>query len=222
MTDGSGRAFWIPGPADFDMDDGLRLGYRWLERNGTSGKRVVVLHALKMVNNRKTLQAANRYQVVSQRSRGVGYGDADAVLVIWPNPSDLEFAEELAFGAPMCVIPYTHDITWWIVKHGARNLTAVDRAPAGLPGISDAVTDVLDQILQFGGHNSFVGAGEKEDAVAELRQMVAGGTRPSADAVEGYARASGETDIDGARRLRGFYDAILAGKQLRDYRGRSI
>jgi hypothetical protein len=215
-------AFWIPGPNEFDMDDGLRLGYRWLERSAPAGHRVVVLHATKMVSNRPTLRQATKYTVVSPRSRGVPYGDAGAVLAIWPNAPTLEFAEELAFGAPLCVIPYNHDIAWWITKTGATNLTAPDERPDRQCGLPVSVADTLDSILQFGGHNGFLGGGEKEDAVSDLRAMVAAGHRPTPDDLENYARASGETDIDGARRLRGFYEAILAGRTLRDYRGRSI
>ena len=216
-------AFWIPGPNDLDMDEGLALGYSWLERTAAPGRRVVVLHATKMLNNRPMLGRASRYTVVSPRSRGVGYGDAGAVLAIWPNPATLEFAEQLAFGAPVCVIPYTHDIGWWIAKTSAVNLTAPDAQPTvGLPGLDPAVTAALDSMLGFGGHNSFVGGGEKEDAVRELRAMLAAGHRPPPDALENYLRASGETDIDGARRVRGFYESILAGRTLRDYRGRSI
>lgn len=215
-------AFWIPGPNNLDMDEGLRLGYGWLERNAPPGRRVVVLHAMKMVNNRPMLGRATEYTVVSPRSRGVRYGDAGAVLTIWPSPATLEFAEQVAFGSPLCVIPYTHDIAWWITKTGATDLTAPDASPSPAPGLDPAVTKTLDSILGFGGHNSFVGGGEKEDAVRELRAMIAAGHRLSPEELENYLRASGETDIDGARRLRGFYESVLAGRTLRDYRGRSI
>jgi hypothetical protein len=215
-------AYWIPGPNSLDMDDGLRLGYSWLERTAPAGRRVVVLHAMKMVNNRQMLRRATKYTVVSPRSRGVGYGDAGAVLAIWPNPATLAFAEQLAFGAPLCVIPYTHDIGWWITKTGATDITEPGTSPSKLPGLDPAVTKTLDSILSFGGHNSFVGGGETEDAVTELRAMLAEGHRPSPEEVENYLRASGDTDMDGARRVRGFYESILAGRTLRDYRGRSI
>ncbi len=37
-----------------------------------------------------------------------------------------------------------------------------------------------------------------------------------------YALASGETSHKGARRLREFYEGVLAGKRYRDYGGRPI
>lgn len=97
-----------------------------------------------------------------------------------------------------------------------------DQEAPTLAPLNSAVTGTLDSILQFGGHNSFLGGGEKEDAVQDLRAMLADGHRPDPADVEAYARASGETDVEGARRLREFYEKILAGRQLRDYRGRAI
>lgn len=47
-------AFWIPGPDDLDMDEGLKLGYARLERSARPCRPVVVLHAMKTVNNRQT------------------------------------------------------------------------------------------------------------------------------------------------------------------------
>lgn len=80
--------------------------------------------------------------------------------------------------------------------------------------VSEAVADVLDSILDNGGHNQFVGAGEKTATVRELRAMVEAGHRPTAAAVEAYLRASGQTKDKGARRLRGWYEAILDGRYL--------
>lgn len=57
-------AFWIPGPDDLDLDDSLRLGYRWLDDAPYKGERVVVLNVKKLVNNRPTLAAAAGYRVV--------------------------------------------------------------------------------------------------------------------------------------------------------------
>lgn len=143
-------------------------------------------------------------------------------LAIWPTAKTLELAQQLADGTALCVIPYRHDVTWWIARTGAANLVEPDQEAPTLAPLNSAVTGTLDSILQFGGHNSFLGGGEKEDAVQDLRAMLADGHRPDPADVEAYARASGETDVEGARRLREFYEKILAGRQLRDYRGRAI
>ena len=91
------HAFWIPGPDEFDMDDGLRLGYRWLDTAPYRGERVVVLYAKKMVNNRRTLAEASSYHVVSPRARDIPYTSAGPVLAIWPNADTLEFAQQLTW-----------------------------------------------------------------------------------------------------------------------------
>jgi len=215
-------AFWIPGPDDLDMDEGLRLGYRWLDAAQFPGRRVVVLHAKKMLNNRPALAEAGRYTVVTPRGRGIAFGEAGAVLAVWPTPDALELGQQLALDGALCVIPYRHDITWWIARTGAANLADPDAEPPQLPDLDPQVRTTLDSMLQFGGHNGFLGGGEKEDAVADLRELVRAGHRPAPEQIEAYARASGETDVDGARRLRGFYESILAGRGLRDYRGRPI
>lgn len=215
-------AFWIPGPDDYDMDDGLHLGYRWLDSVQVTGEKVVVLYARKMVSNRRTLGLADRYHVVSPRGHHIPYTSAGPVLAVWPTAETLELAQQLADGTALCVIPYRHDVTWWITRTGAINLLAPDQEPPKLAPLGSPVTDTLDSILQFGGHNSFVGGGEKEDAVQDLRAMLSDGHRPDPADIEAYARASGETDVEGARRLRGFYEKILDGRQLRDHRGRAI
>lgn len=110
----------------------------------------------------------------------------------------------------------------WIAYSGATNLTEPGSESDGLSRLDPSVADALDAVLFFGGHNSFVGAGEKDDAVRGLRAILATGQQPDPYDVEQYACASGKTDVAGARRLRDFYTKILAGKQLRDSRGRSI
>jgi len=216
------EAFWIPGPDELDIDEGLHLAYRWLETAPYRGERVVVLNAKKMVNNRRTLAEASRYHVVSPRARDISYASAGPVLAIWPNADTLELAQELALDSALCVIPYRHDITWWISRTGAVNIAEPESQPVSLASLDPAVVATLNSILAFGGHNGFLGGGEKEEAVRDLRAMLADGHQPAPSDVEDYARASGETDVEGARRLRSFYEKILAGGHLRDYHGRAI
>jgi hypothetical protein len=215
-------AFWIPGPDRLDIDAGLQLGYAWLDVTTYPGERVVVVATKSMLGKRPMLARAGRYHVVSPRARDIPYMTAGAVLAIWPSAETLELAQTLALDSALCAIPYRHDITWWIARTGATNLADPEAQTASLAPLDPVVTDRLDSILSFGGSNGFVGAGEKEDAVRGLRAILTAGQRPSPHDVEGYARASGETDIDGARRLRGFYEKIFDGRGLRDGRGRSI
>lgn len=80
----------------------------------------------------------------------------------------------------------------------------------------------LDSMLFFGGHNGFVGGGEKEDAIRRLREIAHRSHRPSADLIEAYLLASGETHAKAAARARRWYEEISAGKQHRDYARRTI
>lgn len=84
--------------------------------------------------------------------------------------------------------------------------------PDDAPGVSPDAAEILDGILAFGGHNQFIGAGEKPHAVRQLRAMVAAGHRPTPDALEDYL--SGRTKDTGVRRLRGWYETILGGGYL--------
>ncbi len=219
------EAFWVHAPPDdpANYPRGLDVAFDWLAAPGHLGERVVVLYAAKMANN-SGLRRANQFTVVSSRSRNVPFNDdIGAVLAIWPDPKTVEFAEDLAFGSALCVVPnHRHDMGWWIAKTNATNLDDPNATPIALTTITPTVAEALDEIVDYGGHNRFVGSGEKEYAVRVLRALLAQGHEPTPAEVEDYLRASGETNVDGARRLREWWEAILAGRQLRDYRGRSI
>ncbi len=77
-------------------------------------------------------------------------------------------------------------------------------------------------MLFLGGHNHFLGGGEKEDAIRRLRQIARRRDRPTREAIEEYLLASSKTDGDGARRAGRWYAEILEGKRHRDYAGRII
>src|SRR5438132_13119856 len=98
------------------MDEGLRLGYAWLDGSAHTGERVVVLRAKKMLNNRPALAEASRYHVVSPRGRDIPYTTAGPVLAIWPDANTLELAQDLALHSALFLIPYRHDISWWIAR----------------------------------------------------------------------------------------------------------
>ena len=181
-----------------------------------------MLHAKRMASN-SGLRGVNQFHVVSPKSARPFYADVGPVLAIWPDPKTVEFAEGLALDSALCVVPnYRYDMTWWIDKTAATNLANPDAEPVTLIPLDPAVIDTLDGIISFGGHNGFVGGGEKEYAVEDLRAMLAAGHQPTAQEVEDYVRSTGKVDIEGAQRLAGWWQVLLDNGQLRDYRGRSI
>lgn len=217
-------ALWVPGlDHDIDRDESLRIGLRWL----ASAERkyeaigVIVIYAKSMVGNAPLLgQAAQRWEFVSPRSRrpsGLG-----PVLAMWPNFSVLEFAETMALDSALCVIAGHHDISPWVRKASATCLVDGYETDLSEPALPPQVIGSLDVMLSFDGHNGFIGAGGKEDAIRKLQSIDRRPDRPGPQAIEDYLLSSGETSADGARRARKWYEEIIAGKRHRDYRGRII
>ncbi len=213
---------WVPGlEHDIDQDEGVLVGLGWLaeaERK-YGGAGVIVLYAKQMVSSLPA--EAARWETVSRRStRPHSRGP---VLAIWP-PDDrtLEFAENLAFRTALCVIPGSLlDVSPWIRRTGARCLVegfAVDEAPT----LPEEVTKSLDSMLFFGGHNNFVGGGEKENAIPRLREMSRRSDAPSREQIEGYLRASGKTGAKGIARIGKWYEEINDGRRHLDYARREI
>jgi hypothetical protein len=220
------EAAWAPGlDTDTDADVSLELGLNWIEDLDVPGEAAIVMNATKMSRNRPLLEwAAQRYPFISPQSRTrLSTPTGHAVLAVWPGGEALELAQRLALDGGLCVIGgNVFDVTPWIVRTHATNLAAPDNPGPAAPDVDEAVAKALDSVLFFGGNNSFLGGGEKKDAVRRLRSLVADGHRPSPDTIESYALASGKTGHKGARRLREFYEGILAGKGFRDYDGRLI
>lgn len=220
------EAFWIPGlEDDIDRDQGLALGYQWLinaERK-YGGTGMVVMYAKKMVGNAPMLaDFAARWEFLSLRSPGYGRRSKGPVLAIWPTDRTLEFAEQLALGSALCVIPGSHDDSLpWIRRTGAQCLVKGHSIAPGTPLPID-VAETLDHVLAFGGHNDFLGGHDKQRAISELRRIAARADAPSREAIQGHVAASGQTSADGVRRIGLWYDEIRQGKRHRDYRGRVI
>ena len=221
------EAAWVPGLGhEIDRDESLKVGFRWLaeteRKYGVVG--VVVMYTKGMVRNAPLLeQAAGRWQFVSTRSSSPSRRGRGPVLAIWP-PDDrtLELAEQLAVGSALCVIPGSlNDGTAWIRRTNARCLVDGFAAPDAAV-LADEISKSLDHMLFFGGHNGFLGGGEKEDAIRRLIAISRRPDAPSQEAIEEYLRASGKTDGDGARRAGKWYEEILEGKRHRDYTGRTI
>jgi hypothetical protein len=200
------------------------LGDRWLRDSNYPGQRLIVLHAANMTQNRRSLaKMAMRYKVVSPQTKSRPHRGGHSVLAVWASKRALQLAEELASpGGGLCLIPGTlAEVSIWISRTRAINLTDPRAEPAQGLSIDPAVAAALDSVLILEGHNRFLGDG-KERAVSDLRAMVAAGHRPSPEDLEAFALASGHTDHTGAANLRRLYERVLHGKGFRDYRGRSI
>jgi hypothetical protein len=225
-TPRSYEAFWVPGLTDdIDRDVSLAHGFRWLvgaeRKYGKKG--IVIMYAKSMVGNAPLLgQAAARWEFVSPRSHGA-YRSGGPVLAIWPpNDRTMELAESCAFGSALCVIPgSSYEIAPWVRRTGARCLMKgfEVEVPTQLP---QEITNALDSVLSIGGHNGFLGGGEKEIVIRGLRRIATRRDSPTRKAIEEYLRASGQTDGRGAERAASWYAEIQDGKRHRDYRGRTI
>lgn len=219
------EAFWVPGlQHEIDGDESLGHGFQWLASAEQSyeGAGVIVMYAKSMVGHAPRLgQAAQRWEVVSPRStRPWGTGP---VLAIWPSdPRVLEFAEGLALNSGLCVIAGRYDIAPWIRKTQAACLVEGYETGDTEESLSSEISRGLDGMLSFDGHNGFIGAGGKEDAIRTLRAIAQMKERPSPEAIEAYLLSSGETSADGANRACRWYEEILAGKSHRDYAGGTL
>jgi hypothetical protein len=218
------EALWVPGLAhDIERDESLRCGLGWLaeaeESCGRAGR--IVMYAKKMAGNAPLLTAAaQRWEFVSPRSRH-SY-DPGPVLAVWPPDSGvIELAESLSRGYALCVIAGRYDLSAWIKRARATCLIAGFEEPPP-EELAPEVRESLDHMLWFDGHNGFVGAGGKEDAIRRLRAIAARADKPAPREIEDHLLASGETDADGARQARRWYEEILRGKRHLDYRGHVI
>jgi hypothetical protein len=215
-------AFWVPGlDQDFDPDDALLVAFDWLRaaEREHGGAGVLVMNAASMRGNRPLLGSAP-WDIVSRRTRrprGTG-----PVLAVWPTAQTLDFAEHLAIGTALCVVPGTlSDMAPWIRRTNAVSLVQgfdVQKSPS----LSTEITESLDHMLFFGGHNHFLGGGEKEDAIGRLKLIARRADAPSRGEIEGYLRSTGRTDSSGAERAGKWYEEIQQGKRHRDDRGRTI
>lgn len=220
------EAAWAPGlDSDIDPDDSLRAAFQWLRKAEQTygGRGVLVMNAASMRRNRPLLESAP-WNIISRRSgQRVGRGP---VLVIWPTDKTLEFAEMLAAGSALCVIGGSRggrqaDVWSWIQRTGASCIVGGYEAPEA-EALPAEVRRSLDEMLGWGGHNSFLGPADKTDAIRRLRAIADRSNAPSRQAIESYLRASGQTDVDGASRAGKWYDEIKRGTRHRDHRGQVI
>lgn len=223
------EAAWAPGLADTttaDEDDrSLAAAFEWLidaeRRFGRPGQ--VVMYAKQMMHNRPLLiAAAQRWSFHSPRSHA-GWHLGPTVAVWPPDDRTLELAENIAGDTGLCVIPggTDYDAGPWIRRTGARCLVPGWDAPAAATLAKD-VTDRLDSVLRFDGHNAFIGGGGKEHTIQLLQEIAGMSPRPSRQEIEAYLRASGETHEPGPERAGKWYEEILDGKRHLDYRRQVI
>lgn len=220
---GNFDAFWLPAlDGDADIDEVLEAGFEWLRREerrqGARG--VLAMYAASMRHNRETLASAP-WEIVSTRSRG-GYRNGGPVLAIWPDERTLELAEHMALRSTLCVIPsHAADIAAWIERTGATCAVEGFEAPARqtLPA---EVEDELRHVVVFGGHNGFLGGGEKEVAIRAFHKIARQRAAPDREALEDYLRSTGEVDADGVKRAGNWYAEVQQGKRHLDYRRKVI
>lgn len=87
--------------------------------------------------------------------------------------------------------------------------------------LPEDIAKELDRVLFFGGHNNFLGGGEKELTIRALKEISRRPDAPSREAIEAYMQQSGEPAASGVQRAGKWYDEIRAGKRHRDYRGQT-
>jgi len=188
------EAFWIPGlDTEFDPDEALEIGDDWLRRSSYAGDPMIVLYAANMTQNRPMLaEMGTRHTVVSPQTRSRSRGGSHAVLAVWPSGRAMEVAEQMATpDGGLCVIPGSiEEVTWWIRRTGAQNLTDPDEKPEALD-LDPEVCKTLDSLIFFDGHNRFISGAGKVQTVRGLREMIGRGLRPDPGAVEAYALQSG-------------------------------
>jgi hypothetical protein len=219
-------AYWIPGlNADVDDDKALETGFRWLASVSCDGQRIYVMNARDMLTTRHAARFTTRFILATPQTRNDRITRSrNAVLAVWPVQRTLDFADGLALGGSLCVIPGTiDDMKPWVARTAAQNLWEPDAPPEAMAKLPEEVRSVLDHIITFDGHNNFIGAGGKENSIRHLRALVRDGYRLDPLDIENYVLASGRIrSHEGAKHIREWYEGILAGKSFRDYAGRRI
>lgn len=207
------EAFLIPGLKGFDRDQGLRLGLNWLRSRTFDGVPKIVLNAVKMKGIAPLLfQAAQEFTVVSPRSSGVAR--RGPVLAVWPTESTLAFAEELAQGSALCVIPGTiDDLSAWAAGREPTMLEGTQTTPATLE-VSEDAERAFRAIDDFDGHNDFLGAGGKRYAIEHLQELQAA-AHLDPDQAFAWFRTYGQCTYEGAARIRKWAKEILGGTRHR-------
>ena len=213
------EAFWLPAfDSTADPDEVLDVGFDWLRRTErTQGARgVLAMHSTSMRRNRSAIAAAP-WEIVSPRSRA-GYRIGGPVLAIWPPEEVLELAEQMATRSSLCVIPWQMaDIAAWIERTGATCLVEGFDTPVRTSLPAD-IEEELRHVVAFGGHNGFLGGGEKEIAIRAFHGIARRQDAPSREGIEDYLRSSGEVNADGVRRAGKWYEEVQQGKRHLDYR----
>ena len=229
MTTNRYKSYWLPGldNDDVDPDEVLHSAFAWLEREPCSGERLVLMNTLGMIRNRPFLtQASAPYTVVSPKARrriAKARRRENAVLAIWPSHETLELADNLAGGGSLCVIPGSFDdLSHWIRRTSADALWNTDPPTDHSLELDESVRRALDSIIAFDGHNDFLGAGGKEEAIRRLRAIIRDGHRPEPTILESYVLTKGVRSFKGASRLREWYEGLLTGRRFYDYARRPI
>ena len=211
------EAFYLPGPADLDTNEAVKVGLAWLRRQ--PGQPLILLHAKRMVGNNRTLaEAVHRYRIPVEAPRTVWDHpwSGGSILAPWASDRVLRCIDDDLRDRAMavCVIgtlPGRHDL--WIAAHRAADLRG---GPAREAVVSDPVVRVaLDQASRTINHNNgLVQAEDKAYVVLTLQELLRGGHPFDLDEIVAYAMALGWTG-DEVTRLREYGQRVLAGRRFR-------
>lgn len=90
---------------------------------------------------------------------------------------------------------------------------------SGGEALAPEIDEELRHVAAFGGHNGFLGGGEKEVAIRAFHRMRRMAGAPTCEALEDYLRSTGEVDAEGVARAGRWWHEVLEGKRHCDYRG---
>ena len=128
----------------------------------------------------------------------------------------------MATRSSLCVIPWEMaDVAAWIERTGAKCVVEGFDAPVRATLPAD-IEEELRHVAAFGGHNGFLGGGEKEVAIRAFHRIARRPDAPTREGIEDQFRSSGEVNADGVRRAGKWYEEVQQGKRHLDYRRKVI
>lgn len=211
-------AYYLPGPMEgLAVDDGLKLGLRWLIHQ--PGSPLVVLSAKKVAGNNPLLAAAiKQYRIpvaAPPRMNDLGWRGG-SILAPWANERALlAIDSDLRSVAAVCVIGWSEgQHRTWIDGHRARDLRAPDEVPAAAVMLDPVVELAMQEATNSINHNNaLVTYAEKAYVVRTLQELVKGGYRYDTEQLVAWVTANGWYPAE-IPRLREYANGVLAGKRF--------
>lgn len=219
------EAFLIPNPESWEPPDGFwpaDVGVSWLRQQPRP--RAVVVPTLE---RSRELHLPNDVKVVTPRSRYARGGRQESVLVCFAlDPRLIAIAEDMR-PSRLCVTDYGSDaVRAWADKHNPIELVPEwwegdldERESFAMP---PDVADEISHVIAFDGHNQFIGAGGKSNAVRALRRI--NDRHPGLDSAEftAWLLTLDGVQPPGAKRLGKWFEEVQRGVNHRDHGGGPI